>query len=140
MRQIITAIATTTLCLVVACGDWVELRPASAQDGPGGAGGTDTTAAAGGSDPGPGTCDCPAPEPARKVELARAECVGGFASFADVTGPGMRQAIRGGDAWLEATSGPAKQQQVHLQWDEQRGLFVRCPIGEEMTATLWGLE
>lgn len=134
MRQIIIAITAATLCLAIACGAEVRLTPASAQDGKGGAGG-DT--AAGGSER---VCDCPAPPPVIFVELARAQCVGGFAVFADITGPGMRQAIRGGNAWLEATGPNPSQRQALLEWDPDRGLFVRCPIGEVMTATLWGVE
>lgn len=61
MRHLLTAIATTILCLAISCGAEVRLTPAAAQDGDGdgaGAGGAGAGGAA-------STCDCPVPEPIR---------------------------------------------------------------------------
>lgn len=137
-KRIAAALFAMMSCLAIACGAEVRFAPASAQNGPGGAGGTGTTASAGGSDP--GTCDCPAPAPPRKVEMARAECVGGFAVFGVFAGA-LEFRNRSYDAWLHPTADETLgQQQGRVEWDPEDGVFVRCPLGEEMTATLWGLE
>jgi len=135
-RRPLALVTAITLCLAVACGAEVRLVPAQAQDGPGGTG-TGGEAAAGSE---AATCECPAPTPARKVELARADCVGGFAVFGIFAGD-LQFRNRSYDAWLHPTADETLgQQQGRVEWDPEEGLFVRCPIGDEMTATLWGLE
>jgi len=143
MRPIMTTF-TIALLSLIACGDWVEVRPSSAQDGPGGAGVHGTVSGVGGSSSGLGgetSCDCPAPPPPRKVELARAKCVGGFATLGVFAGA-LEFRDRAYDAWLHPTADETLgQQQALLQWGPEDGAFVRCPLGgEQMTATLWGFE
>lgn len=127
---------TLALLSVIACGDWVEVRPSSAQDGPSGAGGSGTVSSAGGSLPGLGgapSCDC---APARKVSLAKATCVEGVAAFG-IFGGGLEFRDRDFSAWVHPSEDVTLQQAfAPVLWDPEVGVYVECADGA--SAELWG--